>query len=57
MGLARRGIQIHQFAAIEIGQVLSVGRPGELVRRHADQRPVGKDRFDRERLFGGLRGK
>ena len=31
--LAGAGIQIHQFAAIEIGQVLSVGRPGERLGR------------------------
>ena len=55
MGLARRGIHIHQFAAIEIRQMLSVGRPGELAGRLADQRPMGKDGIDSERLFRRLR--
>ena len=52
VGLAGGGIHIHQFAAIEIRQMLSVGRPGELVGRLADQRSMRKDGLDGERLFG-----
>jgi hypothetical protein len=40
---AGRGIHIHQLAAIEIAQVLAVGRPVELCRRLGDQSAVRKD--------------
>jgi hypothetical protein len=56
MGLACGGIHVHQFAAIQIGQMLPIGRPCELVRRHADQRPMRKDRVDCKRLLGRLCG-
>ena len=51
MRLAGGGIHIHQLAAIEIGQMLSVGRPGELVGRLADERAMREDCFDRRALL------
>ncbi len=43
MHLAGDRIHIHQLAAVEIGQMLSVGRPGERLGRPWNQRAVRED--------------
>ena len=48
-------VQLHQRAVILKGQVLAVGRPGELVGRMPDQRPMREDRLHGQRLLRGLR--
>ena len=54
--LAGDGIHIHQLAAIEIGQMLAVGRPGKRLGRLGNQRAVREDGFNRELLLRRLRG-
>jgi len=62
MYLAGDGIYIHQLAAFEIGQMLSVGRPGKRFGRLGNQRAVREEVFNRELLLrrlcgGGVRSK
>ncbi len=49
------GIHIHQLAALEIGQMLSIGRPGERLGRPWNQRAVREEVFNRELLLRRLR--
>jgi hypothetical protein len=61
MGFSGCGIKVNELAAIDIGEVLAVGRPGEALRRMADERAMGEEVFNGERLCGraallGLRG-
>jgi hypothetical protein len=56
MRLARSRIEVNQLGAIDIGQVLSIGGPGEPTGRVPNERPVRKDCFDGEGLLRGLGG-
>jgi len=48
--LAGRGVEIDEFAAIEIGEMFPVGRPCEALWRLTGQRAVAKDSVHRKRL-------
>jgi hypothetical protein len=48
MRLAGAGIEIDERSTVEIGQVLSIRRPGELIGRIANERPMPHDGFNRE---------
>jgi hypothetical protein len=52
---AGAGIEIDELAAIEVGEVLAIGRPLDILRQWADEGAVGKDLFDGERYGGTLR--
>src|ERR1700722_5994411 len=56
MYLAGDGIDIHQLAALEIGQMLSIGRPGKRLGRFGNERAVREDGLNRERLLWRLCG-
>src|SRR5579859_5176828 len=49
--LARSRIEIHQLTAIEISQMLAIGRPGKFAGRGADRRSMRKDLLDSEGLW------
>ena len=51
MRLTGSGIEVNELAAIDIGQVFSVGGPGEPIGRISDERSSRENLFDRERLF------
>ena len=60
--LAGDGIYVHQFAAVQVGHMLSVGRPGKGLRRLGNQRAGREDGLNRELLLrrlcdGGMRSK
>jgi hypothetical protein len=50
MRLAGAGIEIEQLAAIEVGEVLAVRRPGEPLGLRRRRWAVREDVFDRESL-------
>ena len=51
----RSRLQIHQFAVVNISQVLRVRRPGKILRRMPDHGPMRINCFHGQRLLGSLR--
>src|SRR5262249_20254559 len=49
--LPPEGIDIHEFAAVEIGQVLPIGRPGDSARRRTGQGAMAENSLYGKRLF------
>jgi hypothetical protein len=57
-GLPVAGVQVDEFAAVEIGEVLAVGRPGQSPSGGcSDHGPMGKDPSTVSGVLRSLRGK